>query len=53
MVSLIAAVLAVLTVGFFVGLLTFRLKQRWCPTCGATLTCPDPASHMACHEIFM
>lgn len=34
-----------LVVGFLAGLLTFRVKQRWCPTCGATLACPDPTYH--------
>lgn len=31
--------------GFVAGLVTFRLKQRWCPTCGAVLTCPDTTYH--------
>ena len=29
-----------LTVGWLAGMLTFRIKQRWCPTCGASLACP-------------
>lgn len=33
-------------VGFLAGLLTFRIKQRWCPTCGETLTCPYPSYHV-------
>lgn len=32
-------------IGFLAGLLSFRVKQRWCPICGETLTCPDSARH--------
>jgi hypothetical protein len=32
--------------GLLVGLLTDRARVRWCPTCGATLTCPDPTYHV-------
>jgi NADH pyrophosphatase NudC (nudix superfamily) len=32
----IAAVCAALTVGFLAGLLSFKVKCRWCPECGAT-----------------
>lgn len=32
-------------IGFLAGLLSFRLKQRWCSVCGAMLTCPDPTYH--------
>lgn len=39
------ALTAVLVVSYLAGLLSFRVKQRWCPTCGATLTCPDPTYH--------
>jgi hypothetical protein len=31
--------------GFAAGLLLFRIKQRWCPVCGATFDCPDRALH--------
>jgi NADH pyrophosphatase NudC (nudix superfamily) len=34
-----------LVVGFVAGLLAFRQKSRWCPTCGATFTCPDRTRH--------
>jgi hypothetical protein len=30
-----------LVVGFLAGLFSFRVKARWCPACGAILTCPD------------
>ena len=33
------ALVSALIIGFLVGLLTFKAKQRWCPTCGATLAC--------------
>lgn len=26
--------------GFLAGLLSFRVKSRWCPVCGETLACP-------------
>ncbi|MGC9665022.1 hypothetical protein ACNTMW_00510 [Planosporangium sp. 12N6] len=26
--------------GFVAGLFSFKVKSRWCPMCGATLTCP-------------
>gem|GEM_PF-1070881 len=32
-----------LLLGLGVGFFTFRLKQRWCPRCGATLRCPECA----------
>jgi hypothetical protein len=38
---LIEAVLAALTVGFLAGLLSFKVKSRWCPSCGAMTN--DPA----------
>jgi hypothetical protein len=25
--------------GFLAGLLSFKVKSRWCPTCGSTLAC--------------
>jgi rRNA maturation protein Nop10 len=39
------ATLSAALIGFLAGLLSFHMKQRWCPVCGATLTCPDPAYH--------
>lgn len=42
---LLLAVTAVTAAAFLAGLLVFRIKQRWCPVCGATLTCPDPTYH--------
>jgi hypothetical protein len=35
-------------IGFLAGLLSFHVKQRWCPVCGAALTCPDPTYHPPC-----
>lgn len=34
-----------LVVGFTAGFVTFRRSLRWCPTCGATLCCPEYARH--------
>jgi hypothetical protein len=39
-VELAIAALVASLIGFLAGLLTFRAKQRWCPECGLTLTCP-------------
>lgn len=33
---LIGALLASLTLGYLAGLLSFKVKDRWCPHCGAT-----------------
>lgn len=33
---LIGAVLAALMVGYLGGLWSFKVKNRWCPHCGAT-----------------
>lgn len=30
------AVLSALLVGFLAGLLSFKVKTRWCPSCGST-----------------
>jgi hypothetical protein len=38
MIALVA--IAALLLGFLAGLLAFRMKQRWCEHCGATLRCP-------------
>jgi NADH pyrophosphatase NudC (nudix superfamily) len=35
-IVLIGAVISALLVGFFAGLLSFKVKDRWCPHCGAT-----------------
>lgn len=37
----VAALAAGLVIGFAATLLTLRLRQRWCSTCGANLTCCD------------
>lgn len=43
---LLVPTVAAIVIGFLAGLLSFKIKRRWCPTCGATLTCPDAASHV-------
>jgi hypothetical protein len=40
----IGALVGVAFLGFAAGLFTFKVKSRWCPTCGARLRCPD------CHQ---
>ncbi len=37
---LVSVVLAML-LGFLAGLLSFKVKARWCPVCGAVKSCPD------------
>lgn len=39
MTATYVGVVAALLIGFLGGLLTFRIKQRWCPACGAGLAC--------------
>ena len=39
---MVIAVIAALTLGFLAGLLSFKVKARWCPHCGST-TLPTPA----------
>jgi hypothetical protein len=34
----IGAVVSALVLGYLAGLLSFRIKSRWCPECGATTT---------------
>jgi len=33
------AAVAALVIGFAIGMCTYRASRRWCPVCGATLTC--------------
>lgn len=33
---MLGAVLAALMIGFLVGLLSFKVKVRWCPSCGSS-----------------
>ena len=44
---LIGAVIAALLLGFLAGLLSFKIKDRWCPHCGATTS--DLARHHTGH----
>jgi hypothetical protein len=34
----IGAVASALVLGYLAGLLSFRVRSRWCPECGATTT---------------
>jgi hypothetical protein len=43
----IGAVLAALVVGYLGGLWSFKVKNRWCPHCGATTS--DLAGQHARH----
>jgi hypothetical protein len=46
-IVLISAILAALTVGYLGGLWSFKVKDRWCPHCGATTS--ELASQHAGH----
>jgi hypothetical protein len=35
-IMLIGAVISALLAGYLAGLLSFKVKDRWCPQCGAT-----------------
>jgi hypothetical protein len=37
----VGAVIGALLLGFLAGVLTFKVKNRWCTACGASLTCLD------------
>lgn len=43
---LLVPITAAIVVGFLARLLSFKIKTRWCRTCGAILTCPDPTYHV-------
>ena len=47
MAALVIACLITLVIGFCIGVALVRAKQRWCPTCGVTMTCPDCAARAA------
>jgi hypothetical protein len=38
----IGAVASALVLGYLGGLLSFKVKSRWCPECGATTTKRPP-----------
>ena len=40
-VGLFFAVVGCVLFGYLAGLLSFKVKSRWCAVCGATLTCVD------------
>lgn len=35
---MLATILAAILLGFLAGLLSFKVKSRWCPRCGTTTT---------------
>ncbi|WFE23935.1 hypothetical protein O7621_12065 [Solwaraspora sp. WMMD937] len=40
---LLAFTMVGIAAGFMLGFFMFRVKQRWCRVCGATLRCPECA----------
>ncbi len=43
----VMTVLAAVLLGFLAGLLTFKVKQKWCPECGGELRCVACLDRMA------
>jgi len=43
----VGAVVSALMLGFLAGLLSFRVKSRWCPSCGATTVTLEEHRHQA------
>ena len=37
----VPALIGIALLGFLAGLLSFKIKTRWCPNCGVTLECPE------------
>lgn len=37
------ALIVAILLGFLAGLLSFRVKTRWCTTCGSVKSCPTCA----------
>ena len=48
---MVTTVAAALVVGFLGGLLSFKVKLRWCRRCGTTLTCPDGCSSIGSRRL--
>jgi Flp pilus assembly pilin Flp len=40
MTAVIVGLISVL-IGIAIGIVLFKLKQRWCHLCGRTLVCPE------------
>jgi hypothetical protein len=36
-----AALFGIAVIGYLAGILSFRVKSRWCRECGATTRCPE------------
>jgi hypothetical protein len=47
---LAVAVAAALTMGFLIGLLSFKVKSRWCPHCGSSTLHSQPTGHNGGHH---
>ncbi len=41
--SYVVTVILALLLGFLAGLLSFKVKSRWCSTCGVVKSCPTCA----------
>ncbi len=41
--SYAVTIILAMLIGFLAGLLSFKVKSRWCPTCGAVKSCPTCA----------
>jgi len=43
----VGAVVAAVVLGYLAGLVSFKVKSRWCPECGATTSKTPPLSQRA------
>lgn len=49
---MVMAVVAALVSGYLLGLLSFSVKRRWCPTCGGLTWAelPSPTAQLRPHD---
>jgi hypothetical protein len=52
LVLAVPALVGVALLGFVAGLLSFKIKNRWCPHCGLTLRCPDCAGTASVPSVY-
>jgi hypothetical protein len=48
----VPALVGVALLGFGAGLFSFKIKNRWCPSCGMTLRCPECALTKTVADVF-
>lgn len=45
--GLVLAIVVALTLGYLAGLVSFKVRTRWCGVCGAVKSCPNCAGWAA------